>query len=307
MSSADRLLTKRKGGALQGKNLPELRKRTVAFAELADDTVKYVEGRYARPADDVARMKLLRERFANRAAESITAGEIENMLDALSTEKNWSPSSRDHHHNLLSLAFRLGILHGKVKESPLRGLRRKPENNFRVRYLTPEEEKKLRAAVRSDPAWAPHEPELDLAIATGLRRGSMYAATWEDVDSAACTLTIPRTKNGDPITLPLNPNALRALSIFRLRGDGTGRIVRNSAGKSLSYNADWFVPAVRAAGIKHFRWHDCRHTFASRLRQAGVPRGNIAELLGHKGLAMTKRYAHLSNLQFARGSFPNRE
>jgi integrase len=50
----------------------------------------------------------------------------------------------------------------------------------------------------------------------------------------------------------------------------------------------------RASGIKPFRWHDCRHTFASRLRQAGVPLGSIAELLGHKGLAMTKRYAHLS-------------
>jgi integrase len=49
-----------------------------------------------------------------------------------------------------------------------------------------------------------------------------------------------------------------------------------------------------AAGIKDFRWHDCRHTFASRLRQSGTPLGNIAELLGHKTLAMSRRYAHLS-------------
>jgi site-specific recombinase XerD len=54
------------------------------------------------------------------------------------------------------------------------------------------------------------------------------------------------------------------------------------------------VPAVRAAGIKNFRWHDLRLCFASRLRQTGTPLGNIAELLGHKGLAMTRRYAHLS-------------
>jgi integrase len=94
---------------------------------------------------------------------------------------------------------------------------------------------------------------------------------------------------------------MRALSIFRSRGDGNGRVVRNISGKTLSYNADWFVPAVRAAGIKNFRWHDLRHRFASRLRQAGVPLDKIAELLGHKGLAMTKRYAHLliSNLHEA--------
>ena len=72
-------------------------------------------------------------------------------------------------------------------------------------------------------------------------------------------------------------------------------------GQTLNVNAHWFVPAVRQAGIKDFRWHDLRHTYASRLRQSGVPLGNVAELLGHKGLKMTQRYAHLamSNLHDA--------
>jgi integrase len=54
-------------------------------------------------------------------------------------------------------------------------------------------------------------------------------------------------------------------------------------GEVLSYNGHWFPLAVRAAGIKNFRWHDLRHCYASRLRQAGVPLGNVAELVGHKG------------------------
>ena len=110
----------------------------------------------------------------------------------------------------------------------------------------------------------------------------------------ARTLTIPTTKNGDPITLPLNQDAMRAMLTFRSRGDGKGRVVRNSAGETLNVTAHWFVPAVRQAGIKDFRWHDLRHTYASRLRQTGTPLGNIAELLGHKGLTMSRRYAHLS-------------
>jgi hypothetical protein len=88
---------------------------------------------------------------------------------------------------------------------------------------------------------------------------------------------------------------------------GAAAFVRNLAGETLNVNAHWFVPAVRAAGIKDFVWHDTRHCFASRLRQAGVPLGHIGELLGHKGLAMTKRYAHLSIFKPPRGGFPYSE
>jgi integrase len=292
-SAARKLLDKRRGEAVEGKKLPAFRQRAVSFTELADDAIEYVKNAYSRPADDLARLKLLKEHFAGDP-EAIAPKEIKRVLNTLTALKHWSASTRCHHHNLLSVAFRLGIENEKVETNPASAVRRPKQDNSRVRFLTPDEETKLRTAIRSNSFWAPHEPELDLAIATGLRRGNMYHATWENVDLAARTLTIPRTKNGDPITLPLNQDAMRSLSIFRSRGDGTGRIVRNVAGFPLSYNADWFVPAVRESGIKPFRWHDCRHTFASRLRQAGVPLGNIAELLGHKGLAMTKRYAHLS-------------
>src|SRR5271166_1274974 len=55
----------------------------------------------------------------------------------------------------------------------------------------------------------------------------------------------------------------------------------------------WFDDAVLEAGVKNFRWHDLRHTFASRLRMKGAPLEDIADLLGHTSLTMTRRYAHL--------------
>ena len=145
-------------------------------------------------------------------------------------------------------------------------------------------------------------PELDLALHTGLRRTDMYQRLiWENVSLAERVATVPRSKNDEPVHVPLNDAAIRALLLFRSRGDGRGRVVRNAAGETLNVNAHWFPAAVRTAGINDFRWHDLRHTFASRLRQAGVPLGTIAELLCHKTLAMTRRYAHLSiaNLQEA--------
>ena len=162
-------------------------------------------------------------------------------------------------------------------------------------FSRPTKKKSLREAIRSNPAWCEHEPEFTFALNTGLRRGSMYQdLVWENTDLAARVATVPRTKNGEPVHIPLNAHAMQALMVFRSRSDGTGRVVRNAAREPLNYPMHWLVPAVRAAGIQNFRWHDLRHCFASRLRQTGTPLGNIAELLGHKGLAMTRRYAHLS-------------
>jgi integrase len=151
------------------------------------------------------------------------------------------------------------------------------------------------STIRSNLTWMDHEPELTLSLSTGLRRGDMYERLfWENVNLVEKVATIPRSKNGEAVHIALNADAVRVPIIFRSRSDGTGRVVRNATGDALRYNNFWFVPAVRAAGINNFRWHDCRHTYASRLRQRGVPLGNIAELLGHKGLSMTRRYAHLS-------------
>jgi len=270
-------------GALEGKKLPEkLRRCAVSFSELCDDTYAYIRRRYARPQHDLGRLKHIKTWFGLRRAESITSPEVEAALSKAKEQGNWSASSHNHHHTLLSLSYRLAIRNGKVEKNPVRGIRREPQNNSRVRFLTADEEKRLREAIRSNPAWREHDPELTLSLSTGLRRGSRYNdLVWKNIDLAACVATVPRTKNGDPVHIPLNADAMKALMVFHARGDGTGRVIRNMAGEPLNYPTHWFVPAVRAAKIRDYKWHDNRHTYASRLRQTGIPLGNIAELLGH--------------------------
>ena len=302
-SAALKLYMKRKQQALEGKKLPEtLKRRLVLFSELCDDTKAYIERNYAVPQHDLGRLERIRDWFTV-AADAISAQDIQAALDREKAAGKWSASCFNHYHTLVSLAFRLGVQNGKLEHNPMRRrVRREKEDNSRVRYLRADEEKKLLEVMRANPAWAEHEPELIFAISTGLRRRSMYQdLVWENIDFETRVATVSRTKNGDPVHIPLNSDAMRALAIFLSRGDGTGRVVRNAAGEPLNYPTHWFVPAVRAAGISNYRWHDNRHTFASRLRQRGVPLGNIAELLGHKGLAMTRRYAHLaiSNLHEA--------
>jgi site-specific recombinase XerD len=77
----------------------------------------------------------------------------------------------------------------------------------------------------------------------------------------------------------------------RLNGN-TSRVCRRD-----QFEKKWFRECVRAAGIADFRWHDCRHTFATRFLRAGVDLYPIKELLGHKTVAMTARYARLDRPQ----------
>jgi integrase len=277
-SAAIVLYRKRKTEVFQGRKLPEkLRRRLVSFREIADDAIAYIKQEYARPADDVARVEVVKDWFGERAAESITREEVKVAINSATREREWSLSTRHHYQNVLSLIYRLAIEHDppKVEKNPVTGVRRKKENNERVRFLTFEEEKRLRQALRSKPEWAEHLPEVDLAMHTGLRRTNMYVdLVWENVDLKARVATVPTTKNDDPVYVPLNDDAMRSLMVFRSRGDGTGRVVRNAAGQTLNVNAHWFVDAIRQAKIPNFHWHDLRHTYASRLRQKGVPLGN---------------------------------
>jgi integrase len=274
---------------VEGVKLPQLRRRKVQFAELADLAIAHIEAEYAKPVYDVRRVKVVKEWFAGRSADSITTEEIKEKLKAASAVGKWSASTSNHHHSVISLCYRLGLAKDKVKQSPIhQKVPKQKENNNRIRFLSPEEESRLRGAIRTKAEWSEHEPELDLALNTGLRRKSMYMdLVWENVDLKARIAIIPETKNEDQVVVPLNDVAMRALAVFRSRGDGTGGVVRNAAGRTLTVNPHWFLPALRKAGITNFRWHDCRHTYASRLRQTGTPLGNIAELLGHRGLQMT--------------------
>jgi integrase len=179
-----------------------------------------------------------------------------------------------------------------VIANPARSVTHRRENNNRVRFLTEEEEKNLRELVEKK--WLTHLPELILAINTGVRKGSQYALTWDMVDWKSRELHIPRTKNEEPLHVPLNDVAIAALKTVFESGDGKGRVFKSlKTGEPLENGRHWFDDAVVEAKLKNFHWHDLRHTFASRLRMKGAPLEDIADLLGHKSLTMTRRYAHL--------------
>jgi integrase len=119
------------------------------------------------------------------------------------------------------------------------------------------------------------------------------------VDFLNRVLRIPRTKSGRPHAVPLNATVLTTLqALFNQRlpdcpyafPHATGR----KAGEPVQDVKNAFQTALEMAEIKDFTWHDLRHTFASWLIMKGASLRSVAELLGHRGLRMVMRYAHLS-------------
>jgi len=292
-SAAIDLYRKRKTEALMGKKLPEkLRRATITFADIARDALAYSKAHKLTHGDDVSRMERILGWFRDRSADSVSPQEIERHFEECIEQEEWAASTVNHYRSLLSLTYRLAIRNGKALSNPARSTRRRREDNSRVRYLTPEEDVRLREVIAKE--WAQHIPELDLALHTGMRLGEMYSLTWDNVNLTGRILTIPRSKNGERRHVRLNSIAVAALVVFSGRGTGTGPVIRNAEGEPLCGPRYWFEKAIKKAGIEGFHWHDLRHTFASRLTMAGVGLRAVQDALGHKSVAMTVRYSHLA-------------
>lgn len=232
-------------------------------------------------------------------------------------------------HNISALRAALGraVEWGMLSAMPLGKLkRRKEDDDAIVRYLFVEEEDRLRAALvardtvrrasresanvwrreRGYEEWAEYgvytdhlTPLVLIAANTGLRRGELLQLRWRDVNLEQPMLTVrgEGAKTGQTRHVPLNSEALSVLNAWKPTADCDSNWCVFS-------HSDCSTPIVaikrtwnnvlKAAAVSSFRFHDLRHTFASKLVMAGVDLNTVRELLGHKSIAMTLRYAHLA-------------
>ena len=116
---------------------------------------------------------------------------------------------------------------------------------------------------------------------------------WLDIDLVQSIAILRDTKNGDPRILPLPKVAVAELKPRREVGNGLVFPSRRIPRKPFEFRKQW-TKALDDAGIKDFRFHDLRHSAASDLVLGGATLHEAAEVLGHRSVATTKRYAHLS-------------
>ncbi len=136
-----------------------------------------------------------------------------------------------------------------------------------------------------------------LSINTGLRRGELFYLTWEMVSlpKASLILSGKITKNKNSRFIPLNNEAYQILDHLQKKAHTIDGLVFSSKNNQpFNHVKRSWGSLLKKANITHFRWHDLRHHFASKLVMAGVDLNTIRELLGHSDISMTLRYAHLA-------------
>ncbi len=298
-SLAKKIYEKRKTEIRERRFFPPERRRATFFEEILEDYRVAATAAGRAIMSDGSGYKRLRQTFGGGQADSITPREIEAFRDALA--ETVSPARVNRHLALLRAIFRRAVRDGKLEVSPIGSVRFLRENNARVRYLTPEEEERLLGAVPER-----FQPLIIVAIHTGMRQGELLRLRWKDVDFFSGTITVRQAKSGEGRRLPMNRvvrETLRNLRQERIceakaRGDGHELFspyvfCAPRGGYLFNVKRDWYR-VLRRTGIEDLRFHDLRHTFASRLVMAGVDLYSVQTLLGHKTSAMTLRYAHLS-------------
>ncbi len=172
------------------------------------------------------------------------------------------------------------------------------EPRERVRELKAGEEARLFEALRPD-----YRPVVRFALTTGLRLGEIVRLRWVDVDWGGRQLTV-HGKGGKVATIPLPPDVRELL--WPLRGDHeehvfTYEAARTRDGRSRGDRHPMTKTglrtavrrAVSAAGIRDFRFHDHRHTAATRVLRATGNLRIVQRLLRHEQITTTVKYAHV--------------
>jgi len=255
-------------------------------------------------------LKWWKERIGEKYIADVTPALISSIKDELAAgiTTRGQRSQATVNRYLAALSPVLSMAAGEwqlIETNPLSKVKKFKESQGRVRFLSEQERDALLDACRKSKNTMLY-PIVVLAISTGMRQGEILSLRWKDVDFVHSRILLDETKNGERRQVPLLgaamdelrklDHAVKSAKVRVLEDAGEKLVFASGAGGSLyaPVRLAW-DKAVDQAKISNFRFHDLRHTAASHLAMNGATLTELSELLGHKTLAMVKRYSHLTS------------
>jgi len=269
----------------------QARKRTVA--EVVDRFIKNeLEGK--KTAGNIKRhLEWWKKQIGGYKLAEVTPDLLAETRDTL--KEGRAAGTVNRYHASLSKAFATARRKwGWLDKNPMSDVEKLKEPKGRVRFLSDDERLALLEACRESRSKQLY-PIVVLALSTGMRKGEILGLTWKAVDLKRGHVTLIDTKNGETRGVPVTGKALELLRDHaKVRRLDTQLVFPSWEGNKPMEIREAWLNALERAGIEDFHFHDLRHTAASYLAMSGATLAEIAEILGHKTLAMVKRYSHFS-------------
>jgi integrase len=225
--------------------------------------------------------------WGSRALVSLTAEDIRHHRAIMQASGDYSPATVNRYCSALRRMLTLACQENKIDRHPMKGMKFLPEAQ-KDRFFSDEELHHLQQLLPIE-EWR----MVAVALGSGMRLSEQLGLKWPHIDWDSKTATIPLSKSGKVRRVPLSDDVLSILReqfsespyVFPRPGDP----LRPADVREVS---KWFGDRLIKAGITDASWHVLRHTFASRLLQAGTDIVTVSRLLGHSTITTTMRYAH---------------
>lgn len=261
----------------------------ILFKDLSKEYLNAVDGQFKDMGRKIGFGKFMCARIGTKTLAEIDTETIESIL--LNYAQHREPASVNRLRADCSSVFSYAVKRRYIKVNPCKGIENLKEPKGIVRYLSDEEKGRLLNACRESKYKKLHLL-VNFALTSGARKGELVNLRWEDLDIYNRTALIRDTKNGESRVLPLTDSVAKELEQFK-KVEGLIFHSEIKPSKPFCIRKCW-AKALDTAEIYNFRFHDLRHSCASTLVMAGATLYEVSQVLGHKDLKTTARYAHLS-------------
>jgi len=291
---AQRIFDKLRGDIAEGNWFEKLPGESYRFKDLMAkylDEYSAVNKAKTSHVRDKSLIAHLNKTFGEQFLTDITALMI-SEYKVMRRAEGASPRTINYELTLMSHAYNMAIREWEwVDDNPVKKVKKERVHNIIERWLSLDEEERL---LKASPKWL--QEIIIFAINTGLRQSELLNLRWSQINMFRRTMTITEQKNHGIDTLPLNETAMQVLRERETESSSNleDYVFSNTLNNRRQNNVllKGFYSALKKAEIKNFRFHDLRHTFATRLVQQGVGILEVQKLGRWKTTSMVMRYAH---------------
>lgn len=252
---------------------------------------------------DIVSTNLLLKYFGNLDLQDITPSIIEDFKIKIKNDRGNKNATINRHLQALSKMLNLAVANNLLDKNPMWSVKKLREDNHKVRVLSIEEEKRLFAEIergyevigreRIKKIIYPYlhlKPLIVCALQTGMRRGEIFNLKWSCIDFEYGFVELLETKSGKARRVPISQKFMNIIE--NLEHVSEYVFVNPQTNEPYVDIKNAFHTVLEKANIKDFRFHDFRHTAATRMLEKGADIRTVQEILGHSSVVVTQRYTH---------------